>query len=57
MPGMLGTILVLAVLAAVVFLAARSLWRDHKRGGHCSGNCGSCRGCHSAPPSSSSHTK
>ena len=57
MPGMLGTILVLAVLAAVVFLAARSLWRDHKRGGHCSGNCGSCRGCHSAPPSSSSHAK
>ena len=57
MPGILGTILVLAVLAAVVVRAARSLWKTHKQGGHCTGNCGACRGCHSAPPSSSPRTK
>ena len=57
MPDILGTILVLTVLAAVVFLAARSLWKTHKQGGHCTGNCGACRGCHSAPPSSSPRTK
>lgn len=46
MPAIFGEILVGAVLLAVVALAIRSLWRTHKSGGHCSGNCGSCKYCH-----------
>ncbi len=46
MPAIFGEILVGAVLLAVVALAIRSLWRTHKSGGHCSGNCGSCKHCH-----------
>ena len=46
MPAILGNLIVIAVLAAVVALAARSLWREHKRGGGCSGDCSSCGGCH-----------
>lgn len=46
MPAILGNIIVVAVLAAVVVLAARSLWRARKSGGGCSGDCGNCRGCH-----------
>ena len=45
MPAIFGEILVGAVLLAVVALAIRSLWRTHKSGGHCSGNCGSCKHC------------
>lgn len=46
MPGYLGYVIVIAVLAIVVALAVRSLWKEHKAGGHCSGDCGSCGGCH-----------
>ena len=46
MPPILGNIIVIAVLAAVVALAVRSLWKSHKSGGDCNGDCGNCRGCH-----------
>lgn len=46
MPNVLGDIIVIAVLALVISLAARSLWKSHKSGGHCNGDCGSCGGCH-----------
>ena len=35
MSGILGNVIVLAVLAVVVALAVRSLWKSHKSGGHC----------------------
>ena len=41
-----GNGIALLMLAAVVGLAVRSLWRAHKSGGHCNGDCGSCGGCH-----------
>ena len=41
----MGNIIVIAALAAAVWLAVRSLRKNKKKGG-CSGNCGSCRGCH-----------
>lgn len=43
----MGTAIVLTVLAAVVALAVRSVWKSHRDGGHCGGDCGSCGGCHS----------
>lgn len=46
MSGILGNVIVLATLAVVVALAARSLWNSHKKGGSCSGDCGSCSSCH-----------
>lgn len=46
MPPILGNLIVLLVLAAAAALAVRSLWRSHKRGGHCNGDCASCGGCH-----------
>lgn len=45
MSGYLGYVIVTAALATVVALAVRSLWKAHKAGGHCSGNCGGCGGC------------
>ena len=42
----LGEIVVLLVLAGVVALAVRSLWKSHRSGGGCNGDCGNCRGCH-----------
>lgn len=47
MPDLLGYLVVMAVLAVAVALAVRSLWKSHKSGGHCSGDCRSCGGCHS----------
>ncbi|MBD5147640.1 MAG: FeoB-associated Cys-rich membrane protein [Oscillibacter sp.] len=46
MPPIVGNLIVLLALGLVVGLAVRSLWRSHKSGGHCSGDCGSCQGCH-----------
>ena len=46
MPPVLGNIIVIAVLIAVVVLAGRSLWKSHKSGGGCNGDCGNCSGCH-----------
>nr|WP_325216838.1 FeoB-associated Cys-rich membrane protein [uncultured Oscillibacter sp.] len=42
----LGEIVVLLVLAGVVALAVRSLWKSRKSGGGCNGDCGNCNGCH-----------
>ncbi|HJD27016.1 MAG TPA: FeoB-associated Cys-rich membrane protein [Candidatus Blautia intestinipullorum] len=43
----MGTVIVLAVLAAIVGLIVRSMIRDKKNGKslHCGGNCSGC-GCH-----------
>ena len=46
MPPILGNIIVIAVLAVAVALAVRSLWKSHKSGGGCNGDCGNCRCCH-----------
>lgn len=46
MPGIWGNVIVLTVLAVVVALAVRSVWKSHKSGGHCGGNCESCGKCH-----------
>ena len=47
----MGNLIVLAVLAIVVALAVRSVWKAHKAGGHCGGDCscggGDCGSCHS----------
>ena len=45
MTGILGYFIVCAVLAVVVALAIRSIWRGHRSGGHCSGNCAHCGQC------------
>ena len=42
----LGEIVVLLVLAGVVALAVRSLWKSRKSGGGCNGDCGNCHSCH-----------
>lgn len=46
MPSILGNLIVIAALVIVVALAIRSLWKEHKNGGGCGGNCASCQGCH-----------
>lgn len=46
MSPVLGNIIVISVLTAVVALAVRSLWKSHKSGGHCTGDCSSCGCCH-----------
>ncbi|MCI8813571.1 MAG: FeoB-associated Cys-rich membrane protein [Oscillibacter sp.] len=45
MNELIGSGIVLLALAAAVGLAVRSLWKSHKAGGHCNGDCGSCGGC------------
>jgi hypothetical protein len=45
MPAWFGTGLVLIIVAVLAFLAARSLWRTHKNGGGCGGDCSCCGGC------------
>ena len=42
----MGDVIVLAVLGIIVALVIRSMWKNHKKGGGCSGcscNCGSCK--------------
>nr|WP_298060222.1 FeoB-associated Cys-rich membrane protein [uncultured Blautia sp.] len=46
MTTIFGTGIVIAGLVLIAGLAARSLWKEHKKGGHCTGNCGSCGSCH-----------
>lgn len=44
-----GSLLVLAMVAAAVFLIVRKLIRDRRAGRHCcGGDCSACRGCHKA---------
>ena len=45
MPAFLGEWVVSLVLALVVFLAIRSLWKGHKSGGHCGVSCSGCADC------------
>jgi len=42
---MAATIIIVAVVAGLLFLAVRKLVKDHKQGGACAG-CGGCGGCH-----------
>ncbi len=44
-PGIVGNIIVLTILGVVVFLAVRSLHKQHKNGS-CCGDCSKCKGCH-----------
>ncbi|HIU43090.1 MAG TPA: FeoB-associated Cys-rich membrane protein [Candidatus Ventrousia excrementavium] len=46
MPEPVINAIVTLVLAAVVALAIRSIWKKHKKGGHCTGDCSQCGGCH-----------
>ena len=46
MPAFLGNAIVGLILAAAVGLAIRSLWRSHKSGSSCSGDCSNCKHCH-----------
>lgn len=46
MSGILGDVIVLAVLAVVVALAVRSLRKSRKKGCGCGGDCSKCGGCH-----------
>lgn len=50
MSSILGNIIMIAVLAAVVALAVRSVWRSHKSGGHCNGGCAHCGSCGGRKP-------
>lgn len=43
MEAVIGNGIALLALAVIVGLAVRSLWRSHRDGGHCNGDCGSCR--------------
>lgn len=45
MSPLLGTAIVILVLVGIVALAVRSLWKTHKAGGQCGGDCSSCGGC------------
>lgn len=45
----MGDVIVIAVLGIVVAFIIRSMWKNHKDGGGCSGCSGNCRGkcnCH-----------
>lgn len=41
----MGELIVILVLVGVVALAVRSLWKDHRSGGSCTGDCSRCGGC------------
>ncbi len=44
----MGDVIVIGVLAVVVALEIRSMWKAKKNGGGCSGCSGNCGGCSSA---------
>lgn len=50
MPGILGNIIVLLVLAVAVVFAVRFIRRSHKDGSHCGGDCSKCGGCGGGRP-------
>ena len=41
----MGDVIVLAVFAVIIYLVVRSMVKNHKRGGCCSGCSGNCSGC------------
>ena len=51
MPVVLGNAIAILMVAALVAVCAREIWKGHKKGGcggscaGCSGCCGSCGGC------------
>lgn len=49
MPEILGTLIVLGVIAALAVLAWRSAWKGHKSGG-CGCGCEGCSGCSGCAP-------
>lgn len=46
MPGISGEVIVAIALAVLVVVIARHLWKSHKGGGGCCGDCSQCGGCH-----------
>ena len=46
MPAMLGQAVAVLILVGVVALAVRSVWKSRRTGGHCTGDCSRCGGCH-----------
>ena len=48
MPPIVGSAIVILVVAAACFFAIRSMVRDKKAGKslQCGGNCKNCKGCH-----------
>lgn len=45
MPEILGNMLIITLLTITAALAARSVWKTHKSGGHCNGDCGNYGNC------------
>lgn len=45
MSPVLGNLIVILILALVVGLVIRSMWKSRKNGCHCGGDCASCCGC------------
>ena len=41
----MGDFIVITVLVVMVAAVIRSMWKNHKNGGHCSGCSGNCNGC------------
>ncbi len=46
MSPLFGNIIVGAGVILISALAARSVWKKHKSGGHCNGDCSQCSSCH-----------
>lgn len=42
----MGTVIVAAAVIAAAGIAVYTIRKDKKNGKGCSGNCGSCKGCH-----------
>lgn len=40
----MGDIIVIAVLGVIVAIVIRSMWKHHKKGGHCYGCSANCSG-------------
>lgn len=43
MPVIIGNLIVVLIVAGIVFLAVRAIWKNHKAGG-CGGDCANCGG-------------